>query len=455
MLAMSVLAQSGINTWSPPVEISQSLVAHTSPRILTDSYGRSHAFWVESTSLDRNQEAGEAIFYTHGDGHRWANANDVVAASGNIRDLAVILDAADRFHMLFVDQNSGDLLYSYSEMWNASQPLSWSTPQRIEDKRVSDATILANADQLFVAYTLWEEPFEVNFMHSDVIDISWSEPIQVSNVYGRWNETALNASLSIDRNGVLYLIWAQHALPEGYPPQRIMFVLSSDGGRTWTEPTQIKEGPYGLPLILASQDELYITYNGIAGIEGRYFRFSADQGASWSEQIVIDSGVGGLTGGTMAMDCAGTLHYASASDTGFNGIAYSQWVNGHWEPMHNVAGITPGTDEETRQGYEPAMTVAQCNQIHVIYLGANHTYVYHTYTKSDTPSVQPPTYSAPTASPTATSVPDATPLPTTPPIVLDDESSQPATVFPIHPIILGSLGALIFVAIVVFLRARR
>lgn len=465
LTVISVNAQSGINPWSQPQEISHSLGFYSSPHILADKYGRLHVFWIENTALDRRQTNSEAICYTLSNGQQWAEANDIIAVNGSIRGFAVILDTTERFHLLLIDQNSGALLYSSADMWEARHPLSWSTPQRVVDERVSGATMVAYANRLFVAYTLWEDPFEVYFVSSDADDIFWSEPIQLSNISGNRYETALAPSLAYSPEGNLYLVWAQHVLPEGYPPQRIMFSHSVDGGVTWSEPIQLSAGPYGLPSILVAPDEtLYVTYNGAAGTAGRYLLYSTDAGMHWSERITIAPRVGGLTGGTMALDCAGTLHYASASDegsggsAGINGVAYSQWSEGRWRPLHNIAGVAPGTDNQTRQGYEPAMVVAQCNQLHVIYLGANHGYVYHTATQTNAPSAQPAFLASPTPSPTpipiVTTTPEASIATPIKPLGVGQGVSESTSASYLHPVIVGVLPALIFAIIILLISAR-
>jgi hypothetical protein len=454
--ASPAAGQSSSISWSAPEAVSLSPVFHSSPRLLADRYGRLHAFWIESTSTERNQDSQEAVFYTVKEGDRWKLPTDVAVVPGVIRDLSVSLDEADRFHMLLVDQQSGALLYSYAEMAEAMDPRTWSAPQRIVPQRVFSANLSANAQQISITFTLWEDPFEVFFVRSNAAPISWSDPFRVSDAVGMWNELATGTSLSVALNGDLFLVWSQQALTEGTPTRRIMFSSFTNGGQAWSEAVQLVEGPYGSPLILAASDGLlYFTYNGAAGTGGRYLHYSTDAGVTWSEQVTIAPGVGGLTGGTMALDCAGTLHYASAShdnvggDLSINGIAYSRWMDNQWEPMRNVAGIAPGTNGDVRQGYEPALAVTHCNQVHILYLGANHQQVFYTMAHTDAPRVEPIPYVPPTLtatpSPITNAGPDADISATAIPMKVSNE--QP--VAPTSPDALSSI-AISFLFIVAF-----
>jgi len=457
---ISATTQAATNPWSQPEEISPSLVAHAAPRLLTDRYGRLHAFWVAGTALDAPPGDNQAIFYTLNNDAHWGVPNDVLARPGAIRGMSVVLDAAERFHLLLIDQNNGALLYSTAEMWDAMYPRAWLAPQQVVSARVSGVTLITHDEQLLAAYTLWEEPFEVYFIRANTDGVSWSEPVQVSNILGNWYETALGVSLARGADGDLYLAWGQYVLPEGYPPQRIMFSRSEDGGQTWSEAVQLSEGAYGLPMILAGPDNtLYVTYNGAAGTSGRYLLYSMDAGLHWSERITIAPVIGGLTGGTMALDCAGTLHYASAADegvggSGINGVAYTQWRDGRWDPVRNIAGIAPGTDERTRQGYEPVMAIAQCNQIHVIYLGASHGYVYHTTAQASAPAIEPVPLASPTPSPTATPITSAPPDPEstipTPALSFERTYTDSAQTSNLEPIIFGGLAALLVANVALF-----
>jgi len=397
-------SQTRQDDFSDPLRLSASTGFTSNLRIVGDRYGRPHVFWIENPSPEREASNEEAIFYMYWDGAQWSEPRDILVApsGGRLSGFSVTLDDANRFHLVLIDFKDSSLYYTAADLSAADRPQSWAAPRLLVSERVFGSQIECAADRLYIVYMLYEEPFEAFAMRSDNSGASWSRPIQVSNVRNM-NEAVSATSLAIGPDGALHVAWASSALPDGYPPQRVMYARSTDGGETWSEAFEIQVGRYGLPLIAAaSEDQLYLTYNGAAGTNGRYFHWSADGGRSWSERITIDPGVGGLTGGTMALDSAGTLHYASASHmNGLNGIAYSQWNGRQWTPLIDLAKTPPDTDEKVRQGYEPQMIVTEGNHIRLVYLGANHADLFYVTARSAAPAIIPPPLTAPTRAPTS------------------------------------------------------
>jgi hypothetical protein len=101
--------------------------------------------------------------------------------------------------------------------------------------------------------------------------------------------------------GGLFAIWTQSSF-EGNPDQRIVFAKSTDGGKTWIEPTTVA-GPkppdlgmasWGFPLVSRS-GRIYVIYSRHTGVNDVFTHTTAimgcvcsdDCGATWSPEAIL------------------------------------------------------------------------------------------------------------------------------------------------------------------------
>jgi hypothetical protein len=148
------------------------------------------------------------------------------------------------------------------------------------------------------------------------------------------------------------------------------------------------------------------------------------------------------------------LHFASASDAHqYNGIAYSQWDSKQWTSMFNLIDQPEGAGTNDRWAFEPNLVITNGNQLHILYLDANHDKVLYITSRSSAPEI-----------PVSTAVLDPTPntriTPTQPELKTSNESdisSTPAAVFSAEsfttkntaaPIWIGVLAVAVLIVVV-------
>jgi len=467
LVPVAVNAQTSLEMWSVPLKLSASNGFLSSPRLLVSPDGNLHAFWIENKQSDPSRSGGfpEAIVHTYSVGGRWSKPHDILVAPSaqRIGGFSVFLDEWSQAYVFLQDYTDSRLYYSTADLAAVDFAHGWSRFQRVSAERVVTAGARLFRGTLYVVYTQQEKPSEINLIKSNDYGATWSAPVRISNA-AEFEEAAMDATLGCDSDGTLHIVWAQYRLPNWYPPTRIMYARSLDDGQTWSVPVQLQEGNYGAPaLVIGSKGQLFLEYNGASGTHGRYFLNSTDGGKTWSKRVTIAPGVGGLTGGSLALDSADVLHFVSASGEpgGIDGIAYSQWNGKQWSPLLNIARTTaPYTTEERRQGFEPTLLITEGNQLHVIYLGRGHTDVFYVTARAQAPRVPMPTAlptrtPAPTAQPTLTASPTARFMVTPSPLIKSGEITEISETNSFTPFLVSAIPVVLLVAVIVIVRLGR
>lgn len=471
-----VIGLLGIQGLFPPRVRSQtSQDAWTDPALIHKSRGfctglslmqwdeNIQLFWVENPTSDQQADLSGAVFHMQRDGERWLEPNDIlVAPSGNAIDgFSLVQDDEGRLYLLLLDRGNRYPYLTSVGSADVGQPRSWDSLRRVVFEGVLRASLHYNESSLYIAYIPVRGPSELYVIKSSDGGVSWSYPVRISSAAAR-GEVPTGGSWGIGPDGVFHFVWSQAILPDGYPPQRMLYSCSVDDGESWSEPLELVEGQYASPALLVTSDNvLYLAYNGAASIGGRYFQWSLDGGQTWSNRKTIATGVGGLTGGVIRLDSAGVLHFVSASHIGINGVAYSQWDGFEWTSLVDVAKTSPDAGGNTRQAYEPRLLITEGNRLHAMYLGEDHASIFYTTAQSSAPAVPVPTSVSLTAvtktplereKPTVTADADQTvTLSPTSQIDLPEEGRLSV----INPVLIGALPAVVVVVVILVLRSWR
>jgi hypothetical protein len=219
--------------------------------------------------------------------------------------------------------------------------------------------------------------------------------------------------LSIGENGTLHLVWTDFQLPQGWPPIGVYYSSSGDEGHTWSDPVKLAgEGFDQVSVIVGESDVVHVAWNGMAGVGGRYHRWSEDDGRTWSTTNTIST-LGATEGlPQLALDSTGTLHLATSSD---QRVWYYRWEDQKWsDPVYIPSGdehsVPPLgqrlTERDVRHIEQPAMTIGLGNQIHVVFwvepADEGRAYLWYTTKVIDAPLEDPTPFAALSATVTAT-----------------------------------------------------
>jgi hypothetical protein len=210
-------------------------------------------------------------------------------------------------------------------------------------------------------------------------------------------------------------------------------------------------------VVLDAEGYVHIVWSGTVGYEGRYHRYSADGGSTWTHTYRIP-GLENSFGQSYSEMVAGpddALHVA----TGVENQRYVAWENGVWSRPEVLADVV-SDPELIREGGMPRIALTEGNRLIVLF--SDNWAVYFT-TKVidadhqpvqayDTPSTQMP-MPHPTAKPTSTPVgpgPDQLILeqPATAPRALPSTTAlgSAETGDPMTTILLGVIPSILMVA---------
>jgi hypothetical protein len=177
-----------------------------------------------------------------------------------------------------------------------------------------------------------------------------------------------NVRIAIGTNDVLHVVWTEHQLPTGWPILGVFYTRSIDGGRAWSDPLEMAGSGFNeINVAAIGEDDVHVAWNGIAGVGGRYDRWSFDGGVTWSDtSTVVSPGLGGSEGPPqLVSDAAGMVHLLTTYGYEEERCPwYSSWDGVAW--MEPVC-IAPDEARPSNYVEDPAMTVGNGNRLHAVY----------------------------------------------------------------------------------------
>jgi hypothetical protein len=169
--------------------------------------------------------------------------------------------------------------------------LTWSAPFRVPLNSPHGPVVLSDGRLLYAGKRLWSSDKKVGVCHSRDDGKSWEWlsdiPARPGDAVAEYHELhAIEA-----RDGTLLVQIRNHnAANKGETLQ----CESRDGGKSWTIPHPI--GVWGLPsqLLLLRDGRLLMSYGYRRAPFGNQARLSSDHGKTWSEPLVISSDAPGV-----------------------------------------------------------------------------------------------------------------------------------------------------------------
>jgi len=444
--------------------------------VVGDLNGVIHVFWAYGAPDNEESGAAQAIYYVRQQDGQWSEPVDILISSGDrvARMHAVVSDPRGYLHITWSGGDS--IFYSRAYAPDAGNSRAWTQPKALTSGAVSLSPAIAHAPTGEL-YVLWSQGGSgLMFVRSEDGGQSWSDPSAIFEASGP-RELAASGRIAVDEAGRLHVVFT-YAVENADPantdlhvrnPHYLYYMRSDDQGKTWTEPLLVVPEPrFGeINVAIYGSDTVHLAWNGRAGRNGRYHRWSEDGGESWSNVIEVlppapqsPIGDGGLTGfPALATDATGALHMVSATG---GGDYYFRWDDGAWS---SPVLISPGLDGSGVTGEsgsleQPSIAISQGNQLHAVFHDGFER-IWHTSAAIDAPYEAPvalPTpvavaVAAATANLAATPAPNLQPTPT--PIALS-LAPPPDSGSTFTPLLIGVAPALLLVgAVVLWFSTRR
>lgn len=296
----SAAAQSD-DTWSPPVNISQSGSAEN-PALAVDADGGLHLFW---------QDAAAGFMVSEGNGRTWSDPlpvrlpfseppfalPDAVNFEGG-HTPQLLIDDAGLAHGFWIN-GDGRLLYSRASLENITEQTGWTTPVTLAESAAALDAALGENGRLHLAYIRPQQtdqfPAGVYYRRSDDGGVAWEGGVSpYLSPYLAVPSNLAHVTLTA-AGGNLFLGWDNRLLDS------VFVARSGDGGETWETPVTMDSrlpeddpdaaGPADV-AVTAAGEWVHVTWHAehTAGQCGQYHQWSRNTGVTWQPSPTMIGG---------------------------------------------------------------------------------------------------------------------------------------------------------------------
>jgi hypothetical protein len=198
------------------------------------------------------------------------------------------------------------MLFSYS----ADGGSSYRPPVTVHDRgaNIGIITLIGPGGMVHAVWTRFSGGGRGNILTIDLLAShstdggdTWSEPVVINNALGAGLEqartgTSLPTAAIDPKTGALYVAW-QDSRFSSFRTDQIVLSSSTDGGRTWSAPKRVSDGPLDAPAFTPA---LAVNASGVVGVSyyslrndpqrrflvDEYFTFSKNRGKTFRTQRV-------------------------------------------------------------------------------------------------------------------------------------------------------------------------
>ncbi len=334
-IANRVIAQASNAPWTMPLNVSKSGGA-SQPKLAVSSDGTLNLVWWDSAE-------GELFSHTSAATIDWTRPISVadvgVTANGLVAptQLGLAANSTGQLHLWWLD--SGNKLWSTRPAGTG-----WLAPTSLSNAALAVGTAPDLKGNVHLAYLQTDNspasPSGIYYRSSR--DAGWSEPSLVynSNYFHAVKPEIASVSVAGTGDGPVLVTWDDPRSAQSY------YSRSADNGRTWSEPQLIEtgSGPASKAQVAATPngDFLQVWRDATASGCGLIGRHSKDGGATWEAPERVLSGLGRcpdvwtfVPGANNQLWLIGTVAASSlGANTGTATIA--QWDGSNWRGPYDV-----------------------------------------------------------------------------------------------------------------------
>ena len=440
--------------WVPPVLLFDGSGKGFSSYVLVDDvFGYLHALWSYDSDGDGD---GDVVFYSRGDGDSWTQPVDVlIRADGS--PIQHVGAAADARGNLFAVLGQGDLVCYRVSTAEATSARNWTPMVRGPQVSVVDAKIITDQwDRLHLAYAV--HGGSIYYTRLEDTQESWAKPVDVIRI-GRSDAATDIVDIAIGRDRTIHIIWSENTLPKAYPPSGVYYAHSTDGGLTWSNEVELG-GTYATrpQIVVEEPNTVHAVWGSSIGDLGKYHRWSADGGQTWTPLQLVERRETGLTyKEQLAVDGANNVHWVVAEDLG---DLYTAWQGDSWSSLDEIELPATNLWSPMLRPFGTSLAISHGNRVNLLLRtneeGGKRQRLWYTWRQVEAPYVLPvipvstPTPVVTLAS-TGVSTPVELPTPGSTTIPLASElGGQPIT--QLNPIVVSVLPAVLLIGVIVAAR---
>lgn len=300
-------------TWSLPEPLVSSEKEISSLVFTSDSH-YVHAVWAESPITDVSL-TGSAIFYARWDGMNWSTPQSVHSnLSGHPSQLSIAASNQGRLELFWINDDNGDLVYSWANSERAVNATEWADPLVIPSPSQWNSAPDAFVDSTGRIGVVYAVPVNENrgiyLVISEDKGLTWSSPSRIFDAEAVEWEMVDDPRITLSDNDTLHILFTRYATLQEKPIE-LYYSKSSDAGVGWTEPQSVGNGE--------------IMWSDLASYEGNFIhrlwqeknnseiaslgQVSTDGGATWGNPISIASVSDSSSAVGLIFDGVGELHF--------------------------------------------------------------------------------------------------------------------------------------------------
>lgn len=337
-LALGLPAQIVDPRWSQLVRLSDPAANVVDRDLVMDRFGHSFSFWIEHASGESKYSLRHARF----DGESWSPAVTLEQVpntwAGYMTSVDATIDSRGRIHLIW-GGNWGPLHHRSADLRFTLDPAYWS-PDKVSDIRSHVKRIFVDdmgAFHLVHIPFFGVEPRGVFYQRSNDQGETWSVPVNIHPDLPS-THTAQTLDVRFGSRGVFHAAWVD-VDTRTFLPGAVRYARSNDSGSTWTKPALFDEPTAAIPElirhttpVLAVNGATVVLVWGGGGVinVGRRYRYSTDDGATWSSMQQLFGDLHGQAGtDALEFDRNGRLYFQSQIRWPM-GIYQASWQSGVW-----------------------------------------------------------------------------------------------------------------------------
>ncbi len=226
------------SAWSSLSEVTIIPNKILSLTFVTDQENSTHVLWVE-TSASGTDQVEPKIQYARQSEGGWLKPTSVITdLNGLPTQLSLTIDSEQRLLLVWINENTGDLLFSWANSNRANIPLEWTEPIILPSPSKLNASpdILVDASgQIVVVYAITiNENRGLYLTRSNDLGKTWSAPIKVFDaISSDWNGID-QPQIALTGDGTLHLLFHQVSALGSLHTEGLYYSQSKDGGLTWS-----------------------------------------------------------------------------------------------------------------------------------------------------------------------------------------------------------------------------
>ena len=324
--------------WSGDVNVTAIPRRLYSLSSVTDNAGNVHAVWIQSNYLPTDTFVPR-VEYSRWNGSEWTRPSPIITnLAASSQSVTLQIDQQQRLLLSWVNAQTGELMFTWSNSEQANSPLEWSIPTAISSSSrlaSSPFMLVDGANRLVLAYavTLNEER-GIYIIQSIDMGESWSTPIKVFDAVSEGWEMVDHPKLAVTEDGALHIVFNRYALSGGTNPIGLYYSRSEDGGTTWIPAETVSEQPVQWSEIVAHQGMLHrLWQESNRLVASTNHQTSLDGGLTWNSSVRIPGDADLNSQPSVTVDPAGNIHFLQVIKQENHVFQEWVWAGERWQLM--------------------------------------------------------------------------------------------------------------------------